>query len=202
MFGGFPYLLAVLFYLCLQVYSAMQWALFSLALRRVGFGLLGLAVPVLWVAIEFLYPNLFAWRVANALFEVPQFTQIGELTGPFGLSFAVLWVNAGLAMALAKPRRLLPLFTSVAAAALIAVYGVARMRHLDEMVDSAPPLRVGLVQGNVGIREKGNASYFEVNLDRYRKLSEPLQDDVDVLIWPESVSQFWAPTDAERLTAS
>ena len=59
-------------------------------------------------------------------------------------------------------------------------------------------LRVALVQGNVGIREKGNAAYFEVNVERYRKLSEPLQDDVDVLIWPESVSQFWAPADAKR----
>jgi apolipoprotein N-acyltransferase len=47
------------------------------------------------------------------------------------------------------------------------------------------------VQGNVGIHEKGNVALFDVNLEHYRELSAPLQSQVDLLIWPESVAQWW-----------
>ena len=65
-FGGFPYALAVFFYTCLSLFSAMQFVLFARGFRRLGFGPLGLCAPVLWVALEFLFPNLFPWRMANS----------------------------------------------------------------------------------------------------------------------------------------
>ena len=53
--------------------------------------------------------------------------QIGDLTGPFGLSFVIVWVSAGIALALGKPRRLLPLAAAAAALAAVCLYGVWRM---------------------------------------------------------------------------
>jgi apolipoprotein N-acyltransferase len=198
-FGGFPYPIALLFYLCLSVYAAVQIVLFAAAVRALGMGVLGLCVPVFWVALEFLYPNLFPWRMANTQFHLPVLIQIGDLTGPFGLSFVILWVNAAIAIALGRPRRLLPLAAAAAALGLVCAYGAWRMPVVEAAVAAAPVVRVGLVQGNVGIREKGDAAYFEVNIDRYRRLSKPLEPRVDVLVWPESVAQWWVPADALRL---
>jgi len=198
-FGGFPLPLAVFFYGCLSVFTAMQFVLFAAGFRRLGFGPLGLAVPVLWVTLEFFFPNLFDWRMGNSQMQVPVLLQIGDITGPYGLSFAIMWVNAGIALALRRPRRWLPLLAGVASAAVVVTYGVLRMPVIQRAIDAAPPVAVGLVQANIGIYEKGDVSLFDINLDKYRELSRPLESSVDVLIWPESVAQWWVATNETQL---
>ena len=198
-FGGFPYPIALFFYACLSAFTALQFVLFAAAFHRLGFGPLGLAVPVVWVALEFLFPNLFAWRMGNSQMQVPVLLQIGDLTGPYGLSFAIMWVNAGIALALVRPRRWRPLLAAGVATALVVAYGALRMPVVQQAIDAAPPVSVGLVQGNVGIHEKGDVALFDINLDKYRELSAPLQSSVDVLIWPESVAQWWVPIQDEQL---
>mgnify|MGYP003693912111 CR=1 FL=1 len=66
-----------------------------------------------------------AW--ANSQMLVPVLLQVGDLTGPYGLSFVILWVNAGIALALSRPRRWAAAARVAAAAALVLVYGVVRM---------------------------------------------------------------------------
>lgn len=198
-FGGFPYPVSAFFYACLTAYTSCQFVLFALGMRLLGPGPIGLSVPVLWVPLEFLYPHIFPWRLANSQFAVPVLTQIGDVTGPFGLSFAMAWFAAGLAQVIREPRRWATLAAACTAVAAIAAYGVARMPVIQSAIDAAPPVRVGLVQGNVGIVEKSDATYFEVNVEKYRELSVSLQDDVDLLIWPETVAQWWVPGNAVRL---
>jgi apolipoprotein N-acyltransferase len=70
---------------------------------------------------------------------------------------------------------------------------------IDRAMQLAPTARVALVQGNVSIKEKGNVKYFDINLQRYQRLSEDVQDAVDVIVWPETVSQHWVEADATRL---
>ncbi|MDX2170210.1 MAG: apolipoprotein N-acyltransferase [Deltaproteobacteria bacterium] len=197
-FGGFPYPLALLFYVCLSFYSAVQFVLFAWGFHRLRFGPLGLAVPVLWVSLELLFPNLFPWRMANSQLQAPLLMQSGDLAGPYLLSFVMLWVSAGLARVLRAPRRPAALIVAGVGAALLLGYGMWRVPRVQQAIDSAPRVSVGLVQGNVGIREKGNVALFDINLDTYRQLSAPMQD-VDVLIWPESVSQHWVPADADSV---
>lgn len=199
-FGGFPVLVSLIFYLCLSLYSSLQFALLTLGLRRVGTGPLALAAPVLWVPLELLFWNLFPWRMANSQLELPVVMQVGDLTGPYGLSFVIVWVNAALA-ALYAERRVRPLLAAAAAAALVLVYGVVRWPQIESEAARSPALLAGLVQGNVGIREKGNAAYFDINIGKYRSLSRPLQDEVDVLVWPETVSHEWVDENAAQLNA-
>jgi apolipoprotein N-acyltransferase len=66
----------------------------------------------------------------------------------------------------------------------------------------APVARVALVQGNVSIKEKDNVKYFDINLEKYRQLSAPVQDDVDLIIWPETVNQHWVSAEATMLGAA
>src|SRR5207244_3159045 len=81
----------------------------------------------------------------------------------------------------------------------VVVYGAIRLALVDAAMHAAPTVRVGLVQGNVSIKEKGEVRYFDINLDKYQQLSEDLQDKVDIIVWPETVSQRWVPADAPRL---
>ena len=200
-FGGFPYALALFFYACLSLFSAMELVLFAWGFHRLRFGPLGLAAPVLWVTLEFLYPNLFPWHMANSQLEVPLLMQSGDLAGPYLLSFVMVWVGAGIALALRTPRRWAALGAAVAAAALLIAYGAWRMPQIQRAIEAAPRVTVGLVQGNIGFHEKGDVTLFDVNLDTYRQLSQPLEGNVDVLIWPESVEQHWMPADADVVPA-
>ncbi len=197
-FGGFSYPLALFFYVCLSLYTASQFVLFALAWRRTGPGPLALAAPLLWVSLELLFPNLFPWRMAHCQLHVPVLLQVGDLTGPFGLSFVMVWVSAALAELIAR-RRGAPLVAAASATLALVGYGVWRLPVVERAIASAPTVRVALVQGNVGIKEKGDVRYFDVNLDKYLELSEPRQDSTDLIVWPETVSQHWVQADAIRL---
>jgi apolipoprotein N-acyltransferase len=200
-FGGFPYVLALFFYACLSAYSAAQFVLFALGVRLLGAGPLALTAPALWAALEFIYPNLFPWRMAHTQFPVLPLIQIGDLTGPLGLSFVMVWFSAGVAVLLREPRRWPPIAAALLAAGAVVAYGVVRMSTVRAAVEAAPVVRVGLVQGNLSIVEKGSAAYFDVNLHKYRRLSEPLQVTSDVLIWPETVVESWVQVGVTHLPA-
>lgn len=198
-FGGFPAPIALFFYLCLSLYGAGLFTLFALGVHRAGFGPLGLYVPVVWVALELLYPNLFPWRVGHTQFHLPVLTQIGDLTGPYGLSFVMVWFSAAVTLCLRSPRRWPALAAATAAAVATISYGLFRMPAVQAAIDAAPVVRVGLVQANVGIHEKEDVALFDVNVDRYRRLSAPMQSRLDLLIWPESVAQWWVATGAKQV---
>lgn len=198
-FGGFPWIIAAFFYAILSTYSACQFVLLALGLRRTGFGPLALAPAFLWTTLEFLYPNLFPWKLANSQFHAPVLTQIGDVTGPWGLSFAMLWTQSALVCFLKRRSAWPPLAAASALTLAIVGYGLVRMPQIQAAIDAAPLVKAGLVQGNVGIREKGNVSYFDINLRKYTQLSRSIEDDVDVLVWPETVSQEWVPTSLDVL---
>ncbi len=199
-FGGFSYALAVFFYACLSLFSTLQFVLFALAMQRRGPGRLALAAPVFWVALEFLYPNMFPWRMAHTQVEVPVLLQIGDLTGPYALSFAIVWVAAGCAQLIGDRRDWRPLISATALALTIAVYGAFRLPQIEQAMRTAPTVRAALVQGNIGIEKKFDVSYFEINVEQYRELSAAVQADVDFIVWPETVQQHWIEADTPRLS--
>jgi len=208
-FGGFPYPVATLFYLCLSVFTAAQFVVFAVAWRRTGPGLLGLSAPLIWVTLEFLYPNLFPWRMAHSQMKVPWLLQVGDLTGPYALSFALVWMASSVAFLIAdrvpraaRTRQWRPLLAATAMAVAILAYGAVRLPQIERTMADAPAARVALVQGNVSIKEKDNVKYFDINLEKYRQLSATVQEDVDLIVWPETVNQHWVSTEATMLGAA
>lgn len=199
-FGGFPYAIALLLYLILSLLSTLQFVLFALAMHRCGSGRLALAAPLFWVALEFLFPNLFPWRMAHTQLQLPILLQIGDITGPYALSFAMVWFAAGVVQ-LAFHRVWVPLLGATAVSLAIATYGGLRLPQIDAAMLAAPTLRVALVQGNIGVEEKGNISFFDINVDQYRQLSLEVQDEVDLIVWPETVQQRWVDAEATVLAA-
>ena len=188
-FGGFPLPVAALFYFILSLFTSLQFVIFVFALRRSGPGPLALAAPLVWVALELLFPNLFPWRLANSQLNLLPLLQIGEWTGPFGVSFVMVWLSAALAAAVVhgwkSVRGALP--TVVAAIAAMWVFGSMRLPVIEARMDAGETVRVGIVQGNLTIEEKGNVRYFRTNVRTYGSLTRELVDRSDVVIWPETV---------------
>lgn len=203
-FGGFPYALAVFFFACLTLYSTLQFVLLGLGFRWCGWGPLALAPALIWTTLEFLYPNLFPWRMAHTQHHVIPLIQIGEVTGPYGLSLVVVWTSTALAWVFRQSgtsgwRRCAPIGSATVAAAALYAYGAMRIPAIEAAMHAAPTVSIALVQGNIGIKEKGNQTYFDVNVDKYRQLTAAVQERVHLAVWPETVVQEWVPAEAAVL---
>jgi apolipoprotein N-acyltransferase len=100
-------------------------------------GLAALALPVAWVAMEFLValrsPHGAWWSMAYSQADVPAVTQVASLTGPWGIT-ALLVLPSGVAAAVTAPagtggERLAVLLAAAATAAALTGYAVRRSRH-------------------------------------------------------------------------
>ena len=202
-FGGFPYAVSVIVFVLYAALQAIQLAIFALFLRAAGPGPLCLFAPMFWVAVEFCFPLLFPWHVANSQVSFLWFIQSADLVGPYGASFIVVWFNAALLHALisrqhAPPARLLPLGCAVLAAALSLLYGFQRLEIVGEEMAAARKLPVAAVQGNVDIDLKWDPVLAQKNLDQHRRLTDTA-DAVALVVWPESSIEVMVPEDLPAL---
>lgn len=187
-FGGFPWPLAVLFYCLLVLYTGIPFAALGALLRVAGPRAPLLLAPALWVAIEFLFPGLFPWRLAYTQRAYPLLIQSADLVGPGLLSFVMVWTTAALARADWRRMR-----APLAALLLLLIYGSWRMAVVETEIANAPELRIGVVQGNLSLEEKHGVSRLHANLDRYRELSSGLMPVPDLIVWPETVVTWGIP---------
>ncbi len=205
-FGGFGWPIALALYVPVVAWMGLQLGLFLAAVAWLGPSPLGVAVPLAFTTIEFLFPSLFPWRLANSQYRVPLLLQTGELTGPSLLTFAIVWANVAVLAAVravrAAERAERPPIAAIVAPSLLVVallgYGAWRLPAVRDARAHAPALRVAVVQGNVSVEQKGNRAYFGRNLDRYREGSRAAAD-ADLLVWPETVVQQRIDTTTTRL---
>ncbi|MFM8409551.1 MAG: apolipoprotein N-acyltransferase, partial [Alphaproteobacteria bacterium] len=120
--------------------------------------------------------------------------QVGELAGPYPLSFAMAWLANAVVRRPLDVRRLAAPVLTIAA---LWCWGTSRIDRVDREVEQAPPFTVGIVQGNVGLGEKRHAARFEDNVERYRRLSRDLAPTPDLLVWPETVVEWGVPHDSD-----
>src|SRR5262245_18992946 len=83
-FGGFPYPVSIIVFLVYAALQGLQMALFTLLVRAVGFGPLGILPALFWVPLEFLYPLLFPWYLAYSQVSFLWLIQNADLVGPYG----------------------------------------------------------------------------------------------------------------------
>jgi apolipoprotein N-acyltransferase len=171
----------------------LRYALYAVLyalMRRRGWPLALAGVPTL-VVVEWLYPMLFPVHLGHALAEHLLFVQVSDLGGPLLLTALVALVNAAACEAWRwrRPgaRPVATWAAALLALALTAAYGRLRVEQIDRLAAAAPALRVGLVQGNLGIQEKGR----DARRDHQRYLEETRAllagGAVDLIVWPETV---------------
>jgi len=192
-FGG-NLLLGAAVWLADSAWFAMRFALYAALyalVRRRGWPVAAAGVAPL-LAVEWVYPLLFPVHLGHALMELPVAIQIADLGGPLLMTSVLALINAAVLESWRwwrrERRRPTATLGLAAAGVLFTVgYGWIRLRQIDAAVAAAPSLRVGVVQGNLGVHEKGTQSV--VDHRRYLEQTEALlaAGDVDLVVWPETV---------------
>jgi apolipoprotein N-acyltransferase len=93
------------------------------------------------------------------------------------------------------PKRTFP-FREVAITTVILlgflIYGYIKIGNVDRQMAQNPPLRIGLVQGNIDQSVKWDESFQKETLKIYEKLSLRVSEGKpDLIIWPETATPFF-----------
>ena len=206
-FGGFPIIISVLFIAVLSAFSGLSFAIFSYIVTKLGFlkkpGVVSaLLAAAVWTSVEYLFPFLFPYGIANAQADYIPVIQIFDLFGVWTLSFIIVVVNLTLMRALKRFTEggPYPAHETLLSAALIIVtllYGFWRIGEVDREIAQAPKLKIGMVQANFDFLEKSE-SQEDIVTERHKEMSEALKS-ADLIIWPETAIQAWFPTASNYL---
>jgi len=202
-FGGFPHGLSEIILLGFSILAAFPIALFGLLTRISGLGPLQLFPALLWVAIEFLSPQLFPWHLANSQSQFLTLIQSADLVGLYGVSFLLVWFNS-LLYAVCFFRQRGPRSFTVSAAVLgivlvgNLVYGHFRLKSVAGDMRAARAIEIAAIQGSIDIRYKWNIAFVESNLKAYLDLTRKVPN-ARLYLWPESAVEEWVPDDMEQL---
>ncbi len=191
-FADFPWLGAAAVFLLFCATRAIIFLLFTAAVypvrrrTRLPMALLG---PIVMVSCELIVPQLFPCGQWISQAWNPLVIQISELTGPLGVTALLMMVNGALYDLTVNARA--ARYPAMACALILAaalVFGVVRMREIDDAVAHAPRLKVGLVQPNFAYSIDGEFSREEAlrQLSALQEQSRRLeQAGAQLLVWSE-----------------
>ncbi len=205
-FGHFSLAAAIPLCVLLCAYQGLVPAIWAGLTRwleiRSGASLL-LIAPVVWVTVEYLLPFIFPWYLANGQYLFYPAIQIVEITGVLGLSWLLVFVNIGLfrGLDLLIRQRYSLAWRPVALALTLFIlnvgYGSWRIEAVDQEMATAPSLKIGVGEANVGIFEKEAKSLssgqerlwmLRGNVMKHHLLAAELEEKhaVDLIVEPES----------------
>ncbi|MFI5215143.1 MAG: apolipoprotein N-acyltransferase [Candidatus Limnocylindria bacterium] len=191
----------------------MVFALIDRALARRFTLFSPLLTAAAWVAIELARGRLFTgsaflignpWGLLGYTHASGSLAQVAAWTGVYGISFAIVAVNAGLAGwigAARDPARSTRLATWGALLALLPAVGFAlggglALRAAPSRSAGEGLLEVGVVQGSVPREHTWRSEYFARNLEHYLTLTRrALAEGAPItIVWPESAVNFQLET--------
>lgn len=203
-FSGFPTALCLVFVVIICAYQGGRFAMLGwLHARAAARGWPAWVVFTgAFVASELVYPLLFPWYYATTVHTVPLLMQLADIGGPYLVGVFLVLVNLGLAEPLrailaakagepgGRNRRVVA--AGMIALAVALAYGVVRTRMVASNIAAAEQVRVGYVQGNMGLMQKREDP--GEGLRRHRRLTTDLRaKGVDLVVWSESAVTFSVP---------
>jgi apolipoprotein N-acyltransferase len=192
------------------LYVAVYIGLFAVAVREIlarSRWLALLALPALWVGCELARARLLTglpWGfLGHSQWTVPTLIQVADLGGAYLVSFVIAAVNVGIALALrdaATRGRLAavrPLAVALAAVAVVAVYGTARLRQIAASETATRAETVTLVQGKSVLATTWLRAASERALQLYSDLTRrAVAAGPALVVWPEYAVPLYPETDA------
>ena len=193
-FSGMSVLAATPVVVLFAAYQGLSFGVLAAAVvylrRRTGWPLWLIGPPVL-VCIEASWPSIFPVYFGVTVSAQPLLAQTAELGSVTLVGALVFAFNAALYELVRARRRLLPgrAHALVTAALTLGVvgYGAVRMSQVDAQVAAADTLRVGVVQGNMSIREIYDRTKQLDILHKQQRVSARLQlAGAKLVIWGET----------------
>ena len=191
-FSGFPAVVCFFFVAVVCTYQGgriglLGWLYARASARGWPASLVFIAA---FVASELVYPLLFPWYYAATVHQIPLLTQTAELGGPIFVGVVLVAANLAIAeLPLARlANRKLDLRIVVGGAAtltLAILFGAIRIRAVTAQAKASEPVKVGMVQANMGLMEK-RQDPFEGMTRHLRATDELRREGVDFVIWSET----------------
>lgn len=195
LFAGLPWPVATLGLLLIAAANGMVAAIWAYCIRLItrdtGWSIIWVA-PVVWIAMEKCWPEIFPNYLGASQYQLHLVTQIADITGVLGVSFLVVFINSVVYAVLEQWytkrcvawRKIVICFTVLG---VVLGYGFFRGRTVDQQIAAAEKLTVGLVQTNRGADNKRNdpVSSLSEHLEMSKALSE--SRTMDLIVWPESI---------------
>ncbi|MFP6643209.1 MAG: apolipoprotein N-acyltransferase, partial [Candidatus Latescibacterota bacterium] len=138
----------------------------------------------------------FPWAVlGTSQYDRPLIASFAALAGVHGLTFAIVAVNGGLTQLLFAKGRRRRLAGGVAVLLPLLLIFVWSDLHLSRLSTepTGPPLRVGIVQGNIGQDVKWKPGWKQATMQKYIELTRNLakvSERLDLILWPETALPF------------
>lgn len=202
-YGKLPYPVGIVLMLLLSgylaIYVGVPFALARFVESRCAIPL-PLLLPLFWVALEYVRSFLFSgfpWEnLGYSQYRLLTLMQCADITGVYGISLVIIWVNALLYMLLrGVAHKMIPwkaiVFTILLISAML-LYGTIRIKNVAELTADSTPVNVGLVQGNIEQDIKWDRSFRDQALNRHRTLTlDALSAGAELVVWPESATPFY-----------
>ena len=195
----YPYaniFVTLLGYILLVAYTAVYFGVFAVILRHLPWksGILYATVAAtLWVSLEWVRGWLltgFPWGyLGYTQWNNPIGIQIASITGVYGVSFLIIFLNAGIASIIIRKNEWKRELTTVGIPILLTIvcigYGVLVINRNEPT--SKTEVKVALIPGNIPQIEKWNPNKFPDIFRKYVRLTiEASKENPDLIIWPET----------------
>ncbi len=202
-YGGLNQMQALASTAALILYLALYPALFflicrSLPSRSPFFSWLAASV---WVLLDWAQSWIltgFPWQqIGYSQHQNLPLLQFASVTGIYGLSFAVVLVNATAAQAILVPRRLLFCSGPVLIAMVgIVAYGHHRLATVPNEPTAAELFRVAVIQGSIPQDAKWKADRKRRTTDHYIELTREFMaensgEEYDLIVFPETALPYY-----------
>jgi len=214
-YGYLPVPVGIAVMLLLAAYLALYIGLFAAGVvyfQERGVSPI-LAAPLLWTCLEYAKSHLltgFPWEnLGYSQYLYTYLVQSADITGVFGLSFAIVLINVIISRIFIFRRpgvnwkgRGRRVAAEVAAGALIVViligYGMFRIGDVENSRDRSPKmpvsliLAVSLIQGNIDQNIKWNPAFQEETVRIYQTLTRQAAPSAGgLVVWPETATPFF-----------
>jgi len=187
---------ALLLIVYLSLYPALAAHVVARGVRAFGPRALW-AAPLVWSASEWARGHVmtgFPWvPLGNSQIDAAPIAQAASLVGVYGLSAIVVLGSVAMAWLVVGPPgrgRLVPVAAVAVLIGGLAVSGSHRIAA-GALLREGTPIRVALIQGNVGQGQKWNPALADAIYRRYLALSRNgVARGATLIMWPESATPF------------
>lgn len=208
-YGYLPVFVGIAVMLLLSAYLALYMAVFSAGVVYFSRSEIPLIFsgPLLWTCLEYVKSHVltgFPWaNLGHTQYLYGPIIQIADVTGVFGLSFVIVFINVVvfdiLKIRRSEDRRRMPVWKISAEVLagfvlLAALYGYGMMRsdQVRKAMETAAILPVSLIQGNIDQSIKWNPAFQRETLRIYASLSRHAAPSGEgLIVWPETAAPFF-----------